>query len=246
MLFILKQELPFKPSFVFFMNRIILVEDNERLGNMVLMALQKVGIELDTFSNLTAARQALDMQEYGVLILDRGLPDGDGLGLLKALRQNKITIPCLVLTARNAIHDRIEGLETGADDYLVKPFAMDELVARVRALLRRPANIRALSPVFEDLTLQINNALLQCGTQSISLAPAEVQILYILMQSAGMTVHRNKLEQGAWGLAQAVTPNALDVALHRIRRKLFTIGSQIVITNVRGLGYAISKKTLQE
>ncbi|QUX93816.1 DNA-binding response regulator [Marinomonas sp. A3A] len=228
------------------MNRIILVEDNDRLAHMVSVALQKVSIELDIFANLAAAKHALDMQEYGLLILDRGLPDGDGLVLLNSLRQQHITLPCLILTARNAIHDRIEGLESGADDYLVKPFAMDELVARVRALLRRPANIMSLSPTFEDLTLDVNNAQLKCGTKSVALAPAEVQILHILMQSSGTTVNRNKLEQGAWGLTQAVTPNALDVALHRIRRKLFNVGSQLIISNVRGLGYAMSKQNHQE
>ncbi|WP_219703325.1 response regulator transcription factor [Marinomonas lutimaris] len=228
------------------MNRIILVEDNDRLANMVSIALQKSGIELDAFTNLATAKLALDIQEYSLLILDRGLPDGDGLKLLKILRKNNITIPCLVLTARNAVHDRIEGLETGADDYLVKPFAMDELVARVRALLRRPTTIKSLTPAFGDLTLDINNAQLKCGNQIAPLAPAEVQILYILIQAEGETVTRSKLEQGAWGLTQAVTPNALDVALHRIRRKLFTVGSQIVISNIRGRGYVISKKNHQK
>jgi len=228
------------------MNRILLLEDNDRLAYMVSTALQKVGIELDIFANLATAKHALEVQEYGLIILDRGLPDGDGLNLLRTLRQNNIALPCLILTARNAVHDRIEGLETGADDYLVKPFAMDELVARVRALLRRPAAIKSLSPVFEDLTLHMHNAQLQCRNQSVALAPAEIQILCILMRSAGQTVNRSKLEQGAWGLNQAVTPNALDVALHRIRRKLFTVGSKTVISNIRGLGYALSKKTLQK
>lgn len=226
------------------MNRIILIEDNDRLSKMVSTALQKVGIELDIFANLAMAKYALEVQEYGLIILDRGLPDGEGLSLLKTLRQRSVTIPCLVLTARNAVHDRIEGLETGADDYLVKPFAMDELVARVRALLRRPTAIKPLSPIFEDITLDLQNAQLQCGTQSVTLAPAEVQILYILMQSADTTISRTKLEQGAWGLNQAVTPNALDVALHRIRKKLSTLGSQVVISNTRGLGYAVSKKSI--
>ncbi|RCX01170.1 response regulator [Marinomonas foliarum] len=98
------------------MNRIILVEDNDRLSKMVSTALQKVGIELDIFANLAMAKHALEAQEYGLIILDRGLPDGEGLSLLKTLRQRSVTIPCLVLTARNAVHDRIEGLETGADD----------------------------------------------------------------------------------------------------------------------------------
>src|SRR5690606_21406192 len=133
----------------------------------------------------------------------------------------------------------------GADDYLSKPFAMDELVARVRALMRRPAMIQTLSPNFGDLVLVPDSARIQCGEASAVLAPTEVQILFVLMQSAGATVRRSKLEQAAWGLGEAVTPNALDVAWHRIRKKLLNIGSQAVITNVRGLGYAMLEESAQ-
>jgi DNA-binding response OmpR family regulator len=227
------------------MNRIILVEDHERLTTMVSTAVQRVGIEVDSFADIAAAWQALALHEYALLILDRGLPDGDGLTLLRRLRNARNMMPCLVLTARNAVHDRIDGLETGADDYLSKPFAMDELVARVRALMRRPAIIQTLSPSFGDLVLIPDNARIQCGEASALLAPAEVQILFVLLQSAGATVRRNKLEQAAWGLGEAVTPNALDVALHRIRKKLLSIGSQVIITNVRGLGYAMSESAAQ-
>lgn len=227
------------------MNRIILVEDHERLTGMVSTALRRVSIEVDSFADIAGAWQALTLHEYALLILDRGLPDGDGLTLLRRLRSAHNMIPCLVLTARNAVHDRIDGLETGADDYLSKPFAMDELVARVRALMRRPAMIQTLSPNFGDLVLVPDSARIQCGEASAVLAPTEVQILFVLMQSAGATVRRSKLEQAAWGLGEAVTPNALDVALHRIRKKLLNIGSQAVITNVRGLGYAMLEESAQ-
>ena len=227
------------------MNRIILVEDHERLTGMVSTALRRVSIEVDSFADIAGAWQALTLHEYALLILDRGLPDGDGLTLLRRLRSAHNMIPCLVLTARNAVHDRIDGLETGADDYLSKPFAMDELVARVRALMRRPAMIQTLSPNFGDLVLMPDSARIQCGEASAVLAPTEVQILFVLMQSAGATVRRSKLEQAAWGLGEAVTPNALDVALHRIRKKLLNIGSQAVITNVRGLGYAMLEESAQ-
>lgn len=227
------------------MNRIILVEDHERLTGMVSTALRRVSIEVDSFADIASAWQALTLHEYALLILDRGLPDGDGLTLLRRLRNAHNMIPCLVLTARNAVHDRIDGLETGADDYLSKPFAMDELVARVRALMRRPAMIQTLSPSFGDLLLIPDSARLECGDASVMLAPTEVQILFVLMQSAGATVRRSKLEQAAWGLGEAVTPNALDVALHRIRKKLVNIGSKVTIANVRGLGYAIFEDSVQ-
>ncbi len=221
------------------MNRIILVEDHERLTTLLSTALHRVGIECDCFSSSAAAWQALSMQQYAVLVLDRGLPDGEGLALLRRLRSNGNMIPCLVLTARNAVHDRIEGLESGADDYLSKPFAMDELVARVRALLRRPPVIQTLNPKYGDLELYPATAQLECAAKQVMLAPAEVQIMFSLMQSAGEMVARNKLEQAAWGLSEAVTPNALDVALHRLRKKLLELNSTITITNIRGRGYAL-------
>ena len=118
------------------MNRILLVEDHERLARLVSTGLTAAGIATDLVGRIDTAWSALQQLPYGVLVLDRGLPDGDGLVLLQRLRGVGSRIPCLVLTARDALHDRIEGLEAGADDYLPKPFAMDEMVARVRALLR--------------------------------------------------------------------------------------------------------------
>jgi DNA-binding response OmpR family regulator len=144
-----------------------------------------------------------------------------------------------VLTARDALHDRIEGLEAGADDYLPKPFAMDEMVARVRALLRRPVEFRPLEPRHGDLTLRPDTGILCCGTESITLAPAEMHIMLLLLHKHQEVVRRSALEAAAWGLSEAVTPNALDVALHRIRRKLLAIGSRQRIINARGLGYAL-------
>ena len=228
------------------MNRILLVEDHERLARLVVNGLHAAGIAVDPTQSIDAAWSALRQVPYGALILDRGLPDGDGLRLLKRLRDAELGIPCLVLSARDALHDRVEGLDAGADDYLPKPFAMDELVARVRALLRRPAETLPIEPAHGDLLLRPDQGMLHCGEECVSLAASEMQIMLVLARQGGSTVSRSKLEAAAWGLSEAVTSNALDVALHRIRRKLHAIGSRLKIVNVRSLGYALREGGVAE
>ncbi|ALV04874.1 response regulator transcription factor [Roseateles depolymerans] len=221
------------------MNRIALVEDHARLAELVRQSLQAAGIPTDVFPTLEAAWRGLQAIDYGALVVDRGLPDGDGLNLVRRLRAAGTAIPCLMLTARDALHDRVEGLDSGADDYLTKPFPMEELVARVRALLRRPAALQPDRPAFADIHLQMEEGRLGCGEESISLSPSEQQILLSLVRQEGRTVRRGTLEAAAWGLSEAVTPNALDVALHRLRRKLLGIGSRLQIVNIRNQGYAL-------
>lgn len=226
------------------MSRILLVEDHERLALLMCKGLNEAGIAVDVVGRAGQAWAALRQLPYRALILDRGLPDGEGLDLLQRLRAAGLATPCLVLTARDALHDRVEGLEAGADDYLPKPFAMDEMVARVRALLRRSVEIRALAPRHGDLQLHPQDGSLGCAAERVSLAPAEVQIMMLLIEKGGETVRRSALEAAGWGLAEAVTPNALDVALHRLRRKLQAIGSTLRIVNMRNLGYALRDSSL--
>lgn len=228
------------------MNRILLVEDHERLALLVSNGLAGAGIAVDSVQSIDAAWSALQQMPYGALVLDRGLPDGDGLALLKRLREVELSIPCLVLTALDALNDRVEGLDAGADDYLPKPFAMDELVARVRALLRRPPEYSPPKAEHGDLQLRPADGMLHCGEECVSLAASEMQIMLLLARKGGDTVRRPALEAAAWGLSQPVTPNALDVALHRIRRKLQAIGSRQKIVNVRSLGYALREEDLAE
>ncbi|GAB6389317.1 response regulator transcription factor [Stutzerimonas marianensis] len=224
------------------MSRILLIEDHERLADLVCKGLAGAGVAVDVVSRVDAAWAAIQHVSYQAMILDRGLPDGDGLVLLQKLRKAGLGLPCLVLTARDALHDRVEGLEAGADDYLPKPFAMDEMVARVRALLRRPVVLSTLDPTCGDLTLRTDTGVLWCGEKSVALSPAELQIMVLLLRTPQDVVRRTALEAAAWGLSEAVTPNALDVALHRIRRKLLVIGSGQIIINVRGHGYALREQ----
>ena len=228
------------------MSRILLVEDHERLAHLVCKGLASAGIAVDVVNRIDGAWAAIGRVPYQALILDRGLPDGDGLVLLQRLRNAGLGLPCLVLTARDALHDRVAGLDAGADDYLPKPFAMDEMVARVRALLSRPVDCRPLAPSHGDLSLQPYTCIMCCAGQSIPLAPAEMQIMLLLLRKPGEIVRRAAIEAAGWGLSEAVTPNALDVALHRIRRKLLAIGSRQRIINLRGLGYALRQEDVAQ
>lgn len=226
------------------MSRIILVEDHERLAELIVSKLHAAGVAVDVFDTCGSAWSAMKMVPYEAMILDRSLPDGDGLSLLARLRGDGIGLPCMVLTARDALHDRIEGLDIGADDYLTKPFAMDEMVARVRALLRRPVTNVALDPSYGDLQVKPELSVLSCGDNTVSLSPAELQIMLTLILKSGEVVRHSTLESAAWGLGEAVTPNALDVAIHRLRKKLLAIRSTMKIVNLRNLGYVLREDKL--
>lgn len=228
------------------MNRILLVEDHARLASLIRHALDKSGISVDVFERLELAWLASRQMPYGAMIVDRGLPDGDGLVLVQRFRAAGLHTPCLILTARDALHDRVQGLEGGADDYLAKPFDMDELVARVRALLRRPVEQQALAPGSGDIQVRPSEGVMSCGDKSVALPPAEMQLMLELVRDGGKGVRRGLLESAAWGLSDPVTPNALDVALHRLRRKLVAIGSRQKIINIRTLGYALREISMDE
>jgi len=223
------------------MSRVAIVEDHARLADMVSQALMRVGIEADQFRNISGATYGVRQLDYAVLIIDRSLPDGDGLSFLRALRAAGRMTPCLMLTARDALHDRVDGLESGADDYVTKPFEMSELVARVRTLMRRPAALAALVASFADIAVDPLQREMRCGVRSVQLAPAELQIMLCLIEAAGRTVRHAALEHAAWGLAEAVTPNALEVTVHRLRKKLASIDTRTRLTNLRGVGFAVEE-----
>ncbi len=222
------------------MPRILLVEDHPRLAESIRIALERNGMACDVVASQQQASAAMAVAQYAALILDRSLPDGDGLQLLVQLRALRDSIPCMVLTARDGLSDRVHGLEAGADDYLTKPFELEELLARTRALLRRTPTWSPSEISFGDLRVVPQTSSMHVAHSRMVLPSSELQILVTLAQHAGQVVRRAALETAAWGLSTAVTPKALDVAVHRLRSKLSSIGSHVVIVNSKGIGYALA------
>ena len=219
--------------------RIALVEDHARVAELVREAFARVGFGLDVYPTLASARYWLRRQPYAALVLDRGLPDGDGLALIAALRAEGWTVPCLVLTARDAIHDRVAGLEHGADDYLPKPFAIEELVARVRALLRRPAPIAALCFRVGSLCVDAQAMRVRVGDAMLDCPPTEFRLLLALAEAGGDTRTHAQLMDATFGPFASASRNALDVVIHRARARLHAAGADVGIINQRGVGYAL-------
>lgn len=221
------------------MYQVALVEDHARLAELIRQALEAVGIGADAYSTIETAWAALRETEYGALVIDRSLPDGDGLELLRRLRAIDKRIPCLVLTSRDALRDRYEGLNSGADDYVIKPFLMEELVARLQALLRRPEDALAMHLEFGDIRLYPTQGRLMCQDGSVKLSSSELQIMWCLVRQAGRFVHRHALQAAAWGMSDAPTPDALALALQRLRTHLLTIGSGLRIVDIQDHGHAL-------
>jgi len=222
------------------MPRVLLVEDHPRLAENIRSALERNGIACDVVSSRQQAAAAMADAQYSALILDRSLPDGDGLDFLSQLRALRESTPCMILTARDGLSDRVSGLEAGADDYLTKPFEVDELLARTRALLRRTQTWVPTEVCFHDLRIAPQTSSIHVGNSQILLSSSELQILVTLAQHQGKVARRSALENAAWGLSAAVTPKALDVAVHRLRGKLSVLHSKSIIINSKGIGYALA------
>ena len=218
--------------------RLLLVEDDPMIGESVRTGLQQDGFAVDWVQDGRAAELALGANAYDTLLLDLGLPRKAGLDVLAALRRRGDTIPVLILTARDAIADRVKGLDTGADDYLVKPFDLEELAARVRALLRRKSG-RA-DPVVQVGDLIINPATHEASLagKSISLSAREFALIHALAARPGVVYSRAQLEEKLYGWGHEVESNTVEVYVHSLRRKL---GADF-IQNVRGVGYMVPKQ----
>ena len=217
--------------------RLLLVEDDTMIGESVRLGLRQDGFVIDWVQDGKAAELALSNETYALLLLDLGLPKKGGLAVLKNLRTQRNPIPVLVLTARDAVADRVKGLDAGADDYLVKPFDLDELAARIRALLRRQSGRIETELRCGDLTINPATHQVFLGAKEIALSAKEFAILHALIDRPGAVLSRVQLEQHLYGWDEEIESNAVEVHIHNLRKKL---GSEL-IRNVRGVGYVVEK-----
>ncbi|HDZ47341.1 hypothetical protein LCGC14_0029270 [marine sediment metagenome] len=216
---------------------VLLIEDDPLVAAGIRTGLMTFDFVVDHVPTLNAARQALRTVASDVVILDRGLPDGDGLQLLAEWREQGIDVPVLVLTARDAVRDRVDGLQGGADDYLVKPFDLDELVARLHALLRRVAGRSSGMISHGSLSLDPTAREVYVDNQLIMLSRRELVLLETFLQSPRSVLSADQLKDSLYGMNDDVESNALNVHIHHLRRKL----GNGVIETVRGLGYRLGK-----
>lgn len=220
--------------------RILLVEDDSLLGEGIRVGLRQDGYAVDWVTTGEAAERALATESFDLLVLDLGLPGRDGLSVLRQLRRGGNDTPVIILTARDTVADRVQGLDLGADDYLTKPFDLDELGARARALIRRSRG-RA-TPVLEhgSLTLDPASHRVTYAGQIVEMSPREFTLLRILMENATKVVSKTRLQETLYGWDQDIESNAVEVHIHHLRKKL----DADLIKTVRGVGYTLGDSHL--
>jgi DNA-binding response OmpR family regulator len=222
--------------------RLLLVEDNVRLQQLLAEALNGAGYSLDcagTVADLFASAAVID---YDLVIVDLGLPDGDGLTAIRRLRAEGHGMPILVITARGSIDDRVSGLDAGADDYLTKPFNNAELLARVRALLRRPVDVIGPVVAVGNTSIDLKSLEVLCQGRPVDLRFSERRLLMLLMRRAGSLVQKTALETSLSEHGRDVSANAIEALVSRTRRTLADAGSDVAIETVRGVGYVLKER----
>ncbi len=219
--------------------RLLLVEDDELLGNGLQVGLRQNGYAVDWVKDGRSAELFLAAGTYDLMILDLGLPARSGLEVLRTQRRGGSALPVLILTARDTVEDKVSGLDSGADDYLVKPFDLDELAARIRALLRRRSGRGEPVIRHRDLVLDpASHAVMRAG-RPVDLSPREFAVLRQLLENRGRVLSRARLEQGLYSWADEIDSNAVEVHIHHLRRKLWPE----LIRTIRGVGYVIDKES---
>jgi DNA-binding response OmpR family regulator len=219
--------------------RILLVEDDKLLGDGIQAGLMQAGFAVDWVQDGAQGATALDTGSYAAVVLDLGLPKLSGLELLRRLRAKSNAVPVLILTARDAIDDRVKGLDSGADDYVVKPFDLDELAARLRALTRRGQGEAASILRVHDLELKPAEHRAQFRGKPVELSAREFSLLHELMLNAGRVLSREQLEQRLYAWGEEVESNAIEVHVHHLRRKL----APELVRTIRGVGYMMPRGT---
>ncbi|WP_417832156.1 response regulator [Terasakiella sp.] len=218
--------------------RILLIEDDILLGQGIVTGLSQGGFALDWVQDGEDAETAIRGTAYDALVLDLGLPKVDGLTLLRHMRKSDNRMPVLILTARDAIEDRVAGLDAGADDYLIKPFDLTELQARLRALVRRANGISDSTLYHNRVALMISSRTVTLDDKPITLSDREFVTLQELMLNTGRVLSKNQLEEKLYGWGEEIESNTIEVYIHHIRRKLYPE----LIKTIRGVGYMIPKE----
>jgi DNA-binding response OmpR family regulator len=222
--------------------RLLLVEDNEELAQLLSRRVQAAGYEADLLATAADALTAVMTTRYAAMILDLGLPDGDGLAILREMRQREDPLPVLVLTARGGLQDRVSGLRSGADDYLVKPFAFEELIARLEALLRRPGQLLGRSLQIANLAFDTEGRQAFIDDEPQVLSASEMTLLELLMRRKDRVVAKRLVEDTIFGSSRDVASNAVEVSIHRLRKQLSGRGAKVQIHTIRGVGYLMSEE----
>ena len=220
--------------------RILIIDTNRHYAQSLGSMLEGEGFAFDHMDSLTDASASLDSASYDAMLIERCLPDGDGADWIRHQRRLGSTVPMLIVAGqRDSVGDRVEGLNAGADDYMVKPVPTDELVARIRAVLRRPASV--LDPLLKagNIAFDPSNREVRVGRQTLRLPRRETAILEILMRRVGRIVTKNVLEQGLYSFGGEVSSNAIEVGVYRLRNHLVTAGASVAVRTVRGSGYSL-------
>jgi len=217
--------------------RLLLVEDDVMIGNSLRQGLHQDGFVVDWIQDGEAAEVALSTTAYALILLDLGLPKRSGMDILATLRQRHDPTPVIILTARDGVADRVRGLDSGADDYLVKPFTLDELAARIRAVYRRHQGQASSLITYGDLTLDPATYRVTQGGVDVTLSGREFAVLHALLERPGTVLSRAQLEERLYGWDDELMSNTIEVYIHHVRKKL---GSTL-IRNVRGVGYMVQK-----
>ena len=222
--------------------RVLLVEDNERLRELLSEALKSADYVVDGVATVRELLNSVATANYDLLIVDLGLPDEEGLNAIRTLRSTGFSRPILIITARGSIDDRVTGLDSGADDYLIKPFHHAELLARVRALLRRPYDFQGTVLRFGNIELDQATLEVRCLGRLIELPLGQQRLLATLMRGHGRLIPKSSIEEALSAFDRDISTNALEALLSRLRKALSEIDSGIVIQTVRGVGYRLTEQ----